>query len=193
MTEGTRHCIGYIAGVDEVGRGPLAGPVVAAAVILNPTKPILGLMDSKLLSAKRRNALYDIIINQSMDYAVGRAEPSEIDKLNVLNATMLAMQRALEKLIVNPIKVFVDGNCCPDIDIPAEAVIRGDQKIDAISAASIVAKVIRDREMVLLDEEYPGYGFAEHKGYGTKQHYNALKSLGVTPIHRRSFRLKRND
>jgi len=187
-----RNCnfVGHIAGVDEVGRGPLAGPVLAAAVILNPSRPIAGLTDSKLLSEAKREALYEIIVDQSLDFAFGRAEVEEIDDINILNASLLAMQRAINGLSIKPGNVLVDGNRCPDIAIPVEAIIQGDRKIDSISAASIIAKVTRDREMVAFDEEYPGYGFAAHKGYGTKQHYEALRTLGVTPIHRKSFRLK---
>jgi len=189
MDEGIHQIIGHIAGVDEVGRGPLAGPVVAAAVILDPKNQILGLADSKLLSEAKREALYEIITTQSLAFAIGRAEVEEIDEINILNASLLAMKRAIEALSVSPEKVLVDGNRCPDITIPAEAIIKGDQKIGSISAASIIAKVTRDREMIAFEEQYPGYGFAKHKGYGTKQHYAALKALGVTPIHRRSFRL----
>lgn len=190
MSAGSRGFIAHIAGVDEVGVGPLAGPVVAAAVILDPHRPISGLMDSKLLSETKRETLYEQIVTQSLAFAIGRAEVEEIDAINILNARLLAMQRAVETLSLVPEKVLVDGNRCPKITIPAEAIIKGDQKVDVISAASIIAKVTRDREMVILDVQYPGYGFAQHKGYGTKQHYAALESLGVTPVHRKSFRLE---
>ena len=176
-----------IAGVDEVGRGPLFGTVVAAAVILDPENPIEGLMDSKKLTEKKREALYDIICDKALAYSITSASVEEIDEINILHASMLAMKRAIESLSVKPTQVLVDGNRLPDIDYPAEAIIKGDQKIEAISAASIIAKVTRDREIVALDKIYPGYGLAKHKGYPTKQHIEALKSLGVTPLHRRSF------
>jgi ribonuclease HII len=177
----------WVAGLDEVGRGPLAGPVVTAAVILDPEKPITGLADSKALSEKKREALFDEIIEKAKAWSIGRAEVDEIDDINILQATMLAMQRAVAGLSLQPGHVLVDGNRCPKLPCTAEAIIKGDGKIPAISAASIVAKVTRDREMVLLDAEYPGYGLAGHKGYPTKAHMAALKDLGVTPIHRRSF------
>lgn len=176
-----------IAGVDEVGRGPLAGPVVAAAVILNPSQPIVGLADSKLLTEKRREVLYEQIIQRSIAYAFGRAEPEEIDRLNILQASLLAMQRAVVALPILPEFAWVDGNHCPQLPCQAEALIKGDQKIASVSAASIIAKVVRDREMVAYDAQYPGYGFAAHKGYGTKQHIQALRELGPTEIHRQSF------
>jgi len=177
----------WVAGVDEVGRGPLAGPVVTAAVILDPEKPISGLADSKVLGEKKREALFDEIQAKAKSWAIGRAEVEEIDKINILQATMLAMQRAVAGLTLQPGHVLVDGNRCPDLPCTAEAIVKGDGKIPAISAASIIAKVTRDREMVLLDAEYPGYGLAGHKGYPTKMHMAALQELGVTPIHRRSF------
>ncbi len=177
----------WVAGVDEVGRGPLAGPVVTAAVILDPAQPISGLADSKALSEKKRGILFDEIQIKAKAWAIGRAEVEEIDKINILQATMLAMQRAVAGLALQPGHVLVDGNRCPELPCTAEAVIKGDGKIPAISAASIIAKVTRDREMVLLDAEYPGYGLAGHKGYPTKAHMAALQRLGVTPIHRRSF------
>lgn len=177
----------HVAGVDEVGRGPLAGPVVTAAVILDPAHPIAGLADSKALSEKRREALFDEIKEKAKAWSIGRAEVEEIDELNILQATMLAMQRAVAGLEVSPNHVLVDGNRCPDLPCSSEAIIKGDGKIPAISAASIIAKVTRDREMVVMDEEYPGYGLAGHKGYPTKAHVAALQELGVTPIHRRSF------
>ena len=176
-----------IAGVDEVGRGPLAGPVMACAVILDFTKPIVGLTDSKLLSEKRREILCEIIQNNCIAWAVGRAEVEEIDSINILQASLLAMQRAIESLKVKPDHIQVDGNFCPKVQFSIEAIIDGDNLIQAISAASIVAKVIRDREMVGYDKIYPQYGFAKHKGYGTKQHLLALKQFGVTIIHRKSF------
>lgn len=181
------HTESWVAGVDEVGRGPLAGPVVTAAVILDPNKPIAGLADSKALSEKKREALFDEIQEKAKAWAIGRAEVEEIDEINILQATMLAMQRAVAGLTLQPEHVLVDGNRCPELPCTSEAIIKGDGKIPAISAASIIAKVTRDREMVLLDETYPGYGLAGHKGYPTKMHMEALQELGVTPIHRRSF------
>ncbi|HEC17888.1 MAG TPA: ribonuclease HII [Gammaproteobacteria bacterium] len=177
----------WVAGLDEVGRGPLAGPVVTAAVILDPDRPIAGLADSKALSEKRREALYEEIVVKARAWAVGRAEVHEIDEINILQATLLAMQRAVAGLTLQPDHVLVDGNRCPELPCSAEAIVKGDGKIPAISAASIIAKVSRDREMVLLDAEYPGYGFARHKGYPTLAHMEALRERGVTPIHRRSF------
>jgi ribonuclease HII len=178
-----------IAGVDEVGRGPLAGPVVAAAVILDPDNPIAGLADSKKLSAKCREELFPIIQQQSLAWAVGRAEIHEIDNLNIFQASLLAMQRAILKLPIKPDQVVVDGKHCPDIPYPAEGIINGDQTVPVISAASILAKVIRDLEMIIYDAYYPEYGFAEHKGYGTKQHFAAIKKYNITSLHRRSFKL----
>jgi ribonuclease HII len=178
-----------VAGVDEVGRGPLAGPVIAAAVILNPQKNIQGLKDSKLLTPTKREALSEIIKSDSLAYAIGRAEVEEIDELNILRASLLAMKRAIEQLSIIPELVLVDGKFCPDIVLPSKAIIKGDSLIQAISAASIIAKVARDQEMVAYDEEYPGYHFALHKGYGTKMHYACLEKLGISPIHRKSFRL----
>ena len=177
----------HVAGVDEVGRGPLAGPVVTAAVILDPERPIAGLADSKVLSEKRREALFDEIKEKAKAWAIGRAEVEEIDELNILQATMLAMQRAVAGLNISPNHVLVDGNRCPDLPCSSEAIIKGDGTVPAISAASIIAKVTRDREMQIMDAEYPGYGLAGHKGYPTKAHIAALQELGVTPIHRRSF------
>mgnify|MGYP002620854677 CR=1 FL=1 len=176
-----------VAGVDEVGRGPLAGPVVTAAVILDPTRPIDGLMDSKALSPERRQVLEPVIQQQALAWAIGRAEVEEIDRLNILQATLLAMQRAVAALSLRPSRVLVDGNRCPDFGCPAQAVIKGDQSEPAICAASILAKVCRDREMTELDAVYPGYGLARHKGYGTRQHLAALELHGATVIHRRSF------
>ena len=177
----------WVAGVDEVGRGPLAGPVVTAAVILDPEQPISGLADSKVLSEKMREVLFEEIIQKAKAWAIGRAEVEEIDEINILQATMLAMQRAVAGLAIQPAHVLIDGNRCPELPCSSEAIIKGDGKVPAISAASIIAKVTRDREMVLLDAEYPGYGLAGHKGYPTKVHMTALQELGVTPIHRRSF------
>lgn len=176
-----------IAGVDEVGRGPLCGAVVTAAVILDPGYPIEGLADSKKLSEARREQLYDLICERALAWSIGRAEVEEIDKLNILHATMLAMQRAVAGLKPAPDHVLVDGNRCPALPCSCEAVVKGDSKVAAISAASIIAKVTRDREMLELDERYPGYGIAHHKGYPTPSHLEALGRLGVTPIHRRSF------
>ncbi|MEZ5523803.1 MAG: ribonuclease HII [Pseudomonadales bacterium] len=178
---------GLIAGVDEVGRGPLAGPVVAAAVILDPENPIEGLADSKKLTEKRREALFPLIQERALAWCVARASEAEIDQLNILQASLLAMRRAVMGLSQQPERVLVDGNRCPELPYPSEAIVKGDSRVPAISAASILAKVIRDNEMVALDETYPGYGFAAHKGYPTSQHLSALEKLGVTPIHRRSF------
>ncbi|MCG7907780.1 MAG: ribonuclease HII [Candidatus Thiodiazotropha taylori] len=176
-----------IAGVDEVGRGPLAGPVVAAAVILHPEQPIDGLADSKKLSEKRREALDLIIRERAYSWSLGRAEVEEIDRINILQASLLAMKRAVEGLADVPGHALVDGKHLPQLSCSAEAVIGGDSRVEAISAASIIAKVARDREMVELDLKYPGYGLARHKGYPTRQHLQGLQELGITPIHRRSF------
>jgi len=176
------------AGVDEAGRGPLAGPVMAAAVILDPRHPIAGLADSKQVSARRRDALEEEIMEKALAWAVARAEVEEIDTLNILHASMLAMQRAVTALSPAPVLALIDGNRCPSsLPCRAEAVIKGDQTVPAISAASILAKVARDRELLKLEELYPGYGFARHKGYPTKDHVACLDQLGVTPAHRRSF------
>ncbi|MGB0466151.1 MAG: ribonuclease HII [Pontibacterium sp.] len=177
-----------IAGVDEVGRGPLVGNVVAAAVILDVSRPIEGLADSKKLSAKRREQLFVEIQDKALAWSIAAASPAEIDELNILQATMLAMQRAVAGLAVAPEYVYIDGNRCPALPYPSEAVVKGDSKVKEISAASILAKVIRDREMVLLDEIHPGYGFAKHKGYPTAEHFAALKKYGPLAEHRRSFR-----
>lgn len=176
-----------VAGVDEVGRGPLAGPVVTAAVILDPQRPIEGLADSKAISEKRRERLFDEIKAKALAWAIGRCEVEEIDRMNILQATMVAMQRAVAGLSPQPEHALVDGNRCPKLPCSCEYVIKGDSKVAVISAASILAKVTRDREMVALDSLYPGYGLAGHKGYPTKSHIEALQTLGVTPIHRRSF------
>lgn len=176
-----------VAGVDEVGRGPLAGPVVAAAVILDPARPIEGLADSKKLSEKRREALAILIRERALAWALGRAEVEEIDRLNILQASLLAMQRAVTALQPQAEFALIDGNRCPTLPCPAEAVIKGDERVQVISAASVIAKVARDREMVALDEQYPGYGLARHKGYPTKAHIESLRRLGITNIHRRTF------
>jgi len=177
-----------LAGVDEVGRGPLAGDVVTAAVILDPERPITGLADSKKLSEKRRQSLYHEIKEKALYWTLGRASVAEIDDINILQATMLAMVRAVDGLPVRPEFVLVDGNRLPEWDYKAQAVVGGDGRIAAISAASIIAKVTRDAELAELDTLYPGYGFAAHKGYGTAQHLVALKALGPCPVHRQSFR-----
>lgn len=176
-----------LAGVDEVGRGPLAWDVVTAAVILDPDQPIKGLNDSKKLTEKRRESLFDEIQLKAKSWCIARATVGEIDQINILQASLLAMKRAVEGLHIQPEHVLVDGNKLPVWNYAAEAVIKGDSRVAAISAASILAKVARDREMCELDKQYPGYGFAEHKGYPTKFHMDALACLGATPIHRVSF------
>ncbi|MBF7981760.1 MULTISPECIES: ribonuclease HII [Rahnella] len=176
-----------IAGVDEVGRGPLVGAVVTAAVILDPANPIMGLADSKKLTEKRREALYIEIKEKALAWSLGRAEPHEIDELNILHATMLAMQRAVAGLALTPDMVLIDGNRCPKLPMASQAVVKGDSKVAEISAASILAKVTRDREMVELDLQFPEYGFAKHKGYPTPVHLESLARLGATVHHRRSF------
>jgi len=176
-----------VAGVDEVGRGPLVGAVVTAAVILDPLNPIVGLADSKKLSEKRRLALYDEITEKALAWSLGRAEPEEIDQLNILHATMLAMQRAIAGLKVVPEYVLIDGNRCPALPMPSLAVVKGDSRVAEISAASIIAKVTRDREMTELDLSFPQYGFAQHKGYPTAFHLEKLAEHGATEHHRRSF------
>jgi len=178
---------GRVAGVDEAGRGPLAGPVVAAAVILHPDRPVEGLRDSKQLSAARRDYLFDQIRDRALAWATGSASVAEIDSLNILQATMLAMQRAVAGLEPAAEHALIDGNRCPDLGCPARAIVRGDSLVASISAASILAKVTRDREMLALDGNYPGYGFASHKGYPSKAHLDALERLGVLPVHRRTF------
>ena len=178
---------GLVAGVDEAGRGPLAGPVIAGAVILDPDNPIEGLRDSKRLTAARRDVLYDEIRIRALAWAVGRADVEEIDRINILQATMLAMQRAVAALQPGAEYALIDGNRCPELACPCEAIVKGDSRVAAISAASIMAKVTRDREMQLLDGLYPGYGLARHKGYPSKAHIEALESLGVSPVHRRSY------
>lgn len=178
---------GLIAGVDEAGRGPLAGPVVAAAVILDDMNPIKGLNDSKKLSPLRREKLYDEIRAKALCCSVAQASVEEIDQLNILQATMLAMRRAVEGLRLKPHKVLVDGNRLPVLDVLAEAIVRGDATVAAISAASILAKVTRDRWCQELDQRYPQYGFAGHKGYGTAEHLVALRTHGACPEHRKTF------
>lgn len=176
-----------LAGCDEVGRGPLAGDVVAAAVILDPANPITGLDDSKKLTEKKREHLFEEIQTKARSWCIARASVAEIDRLNILQASLLAMSRAVQGLHVQPEHVLVDGNKLPKWHYSAEAVIKGDSRVAAISAASILAKVTRDREMIVLDKKYPGYGFADHKGYPTKVHMEALEKLGITPIHRTSY------
>jgi len=177
-----------IAGVDEVGRGPLAGPVVAAAVILDPKKPITGLLDSKLLDESSRDVLDLQIRAKALAYCVAEASVEEIDTINILHASMLAMKRAVEGLTLAPDLAMIDGNRCPDLSVSMVAVVKGDQRVQAISAASIIAKVARDRMMVALDERYPQFGLAQHKGYPTPFHKQAIADFGVADIHRRSFK-----
>lgn len=177
-----------IAGVDEAGRGPLAGAVFAAAVILDPARPVDGLMDSKKLSEKKRSILEQQIKEKALSWSIAYASVDEIDDINILQASMLAMKRAVETLETPPDHVLVDGNRCPQIRFPVEAIVKGDQLVAEISAASILAKQARDKELIQLDDKYPGYGFAQHKGYGTKQHLEAIQILGPTPVHRKSFR-----
>ena len=176
-----------VAGVDEVGRGPLAGNVVAAAVILQKNSQIFGLDDSKSLTPKKRKFLYSLITNNALHWSIGRASVEEIDQRNILKATLLAMDRAVQGLKVIPSFILVDGNQLPDWEYPSWAIIGGDRTIPEISAASIIAKVTRDLELEELDAIYPGYGFARNKGYPTKEHLNALKQLGPTDVHRKSF------
>lgn len=177
-----------IAGVDEVGRGPLVGAVVTAAVILDPNNPIEGLTDSKKLTEKKRNLLFDEIKEKALSWSLGRCEADEIDKLNILQATMVAMQRAVAGLSVQPDYVLIDGNKVPELPMAAQAVVKGDLRVAEISAASIIAKVTRDREMEILDAEFPQYGFAKHKGYPTKAHFEALEQYGAIGQHRKSFK-----
>lgn len=176
-----------IAGVDEVGRGPLVGAVVTAAVILDPANVIVGLADSKKLSEKKRLALYDEIKEKALCWSLGRAEPEEIDQLNILHATMLAMQRAVAGLSIQPDLVLIDGNRCPKLPMKSLAVVKGDNRVAEISAASILAKVTRDREMEELDLLFPQYGFAQHKGYPTAFHLDRLSQFGATEHYRKSF------
>jgi len=177
-----------IAGVDEVGRGPLAGCVVAAAVILNPAKRIEGLLDSKLLNEATREMLDVEIRERSLSFCIAEASVAEIDDINILHASMLAMRRAVGGLCVKPDMVLVDGNRCPDVSLPSAAVVKGDQRVQAISAASIIAKVARDRMMLDLHQIHPQYGFDSHKGYPTAQHRQAILEHGVLDLHRRSFK-----
>lgn len=178
---------GYLAGVDEAGRGPLAGPVAAAAVILPEGAEIDGINDSKKLSEKKREALFDVIKDKALAYAVCMAGAERIDEINILRATMEAMRGAVEKLGLKPDYVIVDGNRMPELTVPGEAVVKGDSKSMAIAAASVLAKVTRDRYMREAARKFPGYGFEKHKGYGTKAHYEAIERLGVCGIHRRTF------
>lgn len=184
---------GLLAGVDEAGRGPLAGDVVAAAVILDPARPIAGLADSKALTGKQREALYPLILERARGFCIARATVDEIDRHNILQATMMAMTRAVAGLKPEPEFVAVDGNRLPPWHYPSRAIVKGDSLVAAISAAAILAKVTRDREMGELDGRFPGYGFAEHKGYGTAVHLAALAKLGPCAVHRRSFRPIRRD
>ena len=186
----------WVCGVDEAGRGPLAGAVVAGAVVLDPENPITGLKDSKKLSAARREFLFEQIQLKAKAWGIGEASPAEIDEINILQATMLAMRRAIEDLTTRlggwPDKALIDGNRCPELPISAEAIVKGDAKEPAISAASILAKVTRDRQMMSLHELHPQYGFAQHMGYPTEAHFAALKEFGACPEHRRSFSPVRN-
>ncbi len=177
-----------VAGVDEVGRGPLVGDVVTAAVILDPNNPIEGLNDSKKLTEKKRMALLPEIKEKALVWAVGRCSPEEIDQLNILQATMVAMQRAVAGLQVQPDLVLIDGNRCPELPMDAQAVVKGDLRVAEISAASIIAKVVRDQEMEELDKLHPQFGFAKHKGYPTKAHFEAIEQHGVISEHRKSFK-----
>ncbi len=176
------------AGVDEVGRGPLVGDVVTAAVILDPTNPIEGLTDSKKLSEKKRLAIFPEIKEKALAWSIGRCSPKEIDELNILQATMVAMQRAITGLKLQPDFVFIDGNRVPEIPMECLAVVKGDLRVAEISAASIIAKVVRDSEMKELDAKYPEFGFAKHKGYPTKAHFEAIEKHGVIAQHRKSFK-----
>jgi ribonuclease HII len=178
---------GRVAGVDEAGRGPLAGPVVAGAVILDVENPVAGLKDSKCLSASRRERLFDEIQEKALAWSVAYASVEEIDSINILQATMLAMRRAVDALRPTAEYALIDGNRCPELSCPARAIIKGDSRVAAISAASILAKVTRDREMQVLDAKYPGYGLAQHKGYPSRAHIEALEMLGASPVHRRSY------
>ena len=186
----------WVCGVDEAGRGPLAGAVVAGAVVLDPENPITGLKDSKKLSATRREFLFEQIQLKAKAWGIGEASPVEIDEINILQATMLAMRRAIEDLTTRlggwPDKALIDGNRCPELPISAQAIVKGDTKEPAISAASILAKVTRDRQMMSLHELHPQYGFAQHMGYPTEAHFAALKEFGACPEHRRSFSPVRN-
>lgn len=178
---------GCIAGIDEAGRGPLAGPVVAAAVILDDTRPIAGLRDSKLLRPSARDELAAQIRTRALAWSVAHCDVAEIDALNILQATMLAMRRAVDGLAIAPGTALIDGDRCPDLACPVRAIVKGDRDVPVISAASILAKTVRDAMLVALDREYPAYGFARHKGYGTREHLAALARHGPCPAHRRSF------
>ena len=186
----------WICGVDEAGRGPLVGSVVAGAVVLDPNNPIAGLKDSKKLTPAKREYLYEQIMLKAKAWGIGEASPEEIDQINILQATMLAMRRAVEDLASRlgswPDKALIDGNRCPELPIPAEAIVKGDTKEPAISAGSILAKVTRDRQMAILHERFPQYGFAQHMGYPTAAHFAALKEFGICEEHRRSFSPVRN-
>ena len=181
------HAPGLVAGVDEAGRGPLAGPVVAAAVMLDPRRPIAGLRDSKKLTARRREKLFDEIRDKALCCAIAEASVEEIERLNILQATLLAMQRAVAGLRLPPARVLVDGNRLPKLPMPSEAIVGGDAKVDCISAASILAKVHRDHWCAQIDSQWPQYGFAAHKGYGTPRHLTTLAHYGPCPVHRRGF------
>jgi ribonuclease HII len=176
-----------VAGVDEAGRGPLAGPVVAAAVILDPLRPIDGLADSKILSERKRDSLFEIIKEVVLSWSVGVASVEEIDEFNILQATLLAMQRAVNGLAIQPDEVLIDGNRLPDLFIPARAIVKGDGRVKVISAASIVAKVVRDGIMVDYHKKYPDFSFHQHKGYGTRQHLAEIEQFGFLPVHRKTF------
>ncbi len=176
-----------VAGVDEAGRGPLAGPVFAAAVILDPMRPIAGLADSKILSESKRDSLYILIKEAALSWSIAQASVEEIDQLNILQATLLAMQRAVQGLPIQPDEVLVDGNRLPQLSMPAQAIVKGDSKVQAISAASILAKVERDKLMVDYHQQYPGFSFHVHKGYGTKQHLAEIERFGFLDVHRRTF------
>lgn len=177
----------HVCGIDEAGRGPLSGPVVAAACVLEPGTEIPGLNDSKKLTPKKRDLLYDLVIERAHDFAVGFATPEEVDSINILNATMLAMRRAIAALKAPADYALVDGNCIRDYPIPARAIIKGDSLSMSVAAASILAKVTRDRLCLEDDRQYPMYGFAKHKGYGTAEHIAALRTYGPCPIHRKTF------
>lgn len=182
--------IHYIAGIDEAGRGPLAGPVVAAAVMFPPGTRIRGVRDSKLLSASEREELFETIISRAVAYGVGIADHQVIDAINILQATYCAMRDAVSKLSIAPEYILVDGNRCCDLGAPLETIVDGDDRCFSVAAASIIAKVTRDRLMVEYDKQYPGYGFAKHKGYATAEHRDAIRRLGLCEIHRRSFTLR---
>ncbi len=185
LLNSTRNIL--LAGVDEAGRGPLAGPVVAAAVILDPVVPIADLADSKTLGQDQRNSLFKMIRENALSWSTGMSSVEEIDELNILQATLLAMQRAVNGLAMQPDEVLIDGNRLPRLSIPAQAIVKGDSKVQAISAASILAKVERDKIMVDYHKKYPDFSFHLHKGYGTRQHINEISQFGILPIHRKTF------